>query len=96
MRDIKKYLLAKQKLKELDLEDLEAVKIQTKVQHMKQKESSTRYFYSCEQSEGLITEEELLKAVRSMENNKSPGIDGLTTNFFKHFWPILCEKLRYF
>ena len=24
-----------------------------------------------------------------MENNKSPGIDGLTSNFYKHFWPIL-------
>ena len=43
--------------------------------------------------EGLITEEELLKAVRSMESNKSPGFDGLTTNFYKHFWPILSEKL---
>ena len=43
--------------------------------------------------EGLIREEELLKAVHSMENNKSPGIDGLTTNFYKHFWPILGEKL---
>ena len=30
----------------------------------------------------------------SMENNKSPGIDGLTTNFYKYFWPILSEKLR--
>jgi len=24
-----------------------------------------------------------------MEDNKSPGIDGLTSNFYKHFWPIL-------
>ena len=30
-----------------------------------------------------------------MENDKSPGIDGLTNNFYiiKHFWPILGEKL---
>lgn len=38
--------------------------------------------------EGLITEEEPLKAVRSMESNKSPGVDGLTTHFYKHFWPL--------
>ena len=48
---------------------------------------------ACESCEGLITEEELLKAVKSMENNKSPGFDGLTTNFYKHFGPILNEKL---
>ena len=27
--------------------------------------------------------------MKKMENNKSPGIDGLTSNFYKHFWPIL-------
>ena len=43
--------------------------------------------------EGEITEAELRKAVTSMENDKSPGIDGLTTNFYKHFWPLLGNKL---
>ena len=43
--------------------------------------------------EGKMTEPELLQAVNAMENNKSPGIDGLTTNFYKHFWPILGNKL---
>lgn len=28
-----------------------------------------------------------------MENNKSPGNDGLTTNFYKHFWHILGTEL---
>ena len=28
-----------------------------------------------------------------MENNKSPGLDGLSTNFYKHFWPILGHEL---
>lgn len=46
-----------------------------------------------ESCEGPITVEELKKALTSMENNKSPGIDGLSTNFYKHFWPLLCEKL---
>ena len=39
--------------------------------------------------EGHVTEHELNKALLSMENNKSPGLDGLTTNFYKHFWHIL-------
>ena len=28
-----------------------------------------------------------------MQNNKSPGIDGLTTNFYKHFWNLLGPQL---
>lgn len=157
-RDMEDYLVAKEKLKELELKDLESVKIRAKAQFLEEGERSTRYFYSLEKSrradqtirvltkenldtvsepqdllketyyfyktlftaqtcdedarnqflnadipklpdnarkscEGLIAEEELQKAVRSMENNKSPGIDGLTTNFYKHFWPILSEKL---
>ena len=157
-QDIEEYLLAKEKLRQLELKDLEATKIRAKAQFMEEGERSTRYFYSLEKSrkadqtihtltkenlctvsepqdllketynfyrtlysaqpcdeqamnqfltaaipslsvnarescEGLITEQELLKAVKSMENNKSPGFDGLTTNFYKHFWPILSEKL---
>ena len=157
-RDLEDYLVAKENLKELELKDLEAVKIRAKAQFLEEGERSTRYFYSLEKSrradqtirvltkenldtvsepqdllketysfyktlftaqpcdedarkqflnadipklsdnartscEGLITEEELEKAVCSMENNKSPGIDGLTTNFYKHFWPILSKKL---
>ena len=43
--------------------------------------------------EGHVTEQELNKALFSMENNKSPGLDGLSTNFFKHFWNILGHEL---
>ena len=39
-------------------------------------------------SEGALTEEELRKALFSLENDKSPGIDGLTANFYKYFWPL--------
>ena len=28
-----------------------------------------------------------------MENNKSPGLDGLSTNFYNNFWPILGHEL---
>ena len=44
------YLVAKEKLKELDLKDLEAVKIRAKAQSLEQGERSTRYFYSLEKS----------------------------------------------
>lgn len=48
---------------------------------------------ACESCEDLITGEELLKDVSLMENNKLPGFDGFTTNLYKHFWPLLGEKL---
>lgn len=157
-RDIERYLVAKEKLKQLELKDLEAIKIRTKAQFLEEGERSTRYFFSLEKSrkadqtirvltrdnfdtasepqdllkethkfykdlftaqpcdaharneflnctipklsddarmlcEGLITEDELREAVKTMECNKSPGCDGLTTNFYKHFWPILGESL---
>ena len=33
-----------------------------------------------------ITEEELLKALKKMPNNKSPGNDGITKEFYEAFW----------
>ena len=36
--------------------------------------------------EGLLTEKECLEAVKSMESGKSPGTDGLPTEFDKVFW----------
>ena len=36
--------------------------------------------------DGAITEKELLIALQSMENNKSPGNDGLTKEFYITFW----------
>ena len=36
--------------------------------------------------DGRITEKELLIALQSMENNKSPGNDGLTKEFYITFW----------
>ena len=32
---------------------------------------------------------ELSDALRDMKNNKSPGLDGFTTNFYKFFWSDL-------
>ena len=36
--------------------------------------------------EGDITMTEALSSLKKMENNKSPGSDGYTTEFFKFFW----------
>ena len=36
--------------------------------------------------ENEITKEEVLNAVKQLKNNKSPALDGLTPEFYKHFW----------
>ena len=51
--------------------------------------------HDCNICEGHITENELRTALQTMENNKSPGLDGLSTNFYKHFWPILGHELTH-
>ena len=42
-----------------------------------------------ESIEGPITKEELDNALKKMKNNKSPGLDGFSPEFFKKFWPLL-------
>ena len=44
------------------------------------------------QCEGLITVEECTVALKKMKHNKSPGLDGITTEFYQAFWP-LCHAL---
>ena len=41
-----------------------------------------------------LTIEECGKALNDLANNKSPGSDGLTTNFYKFFWPDLKNMLQ--
>ena len=43
--------------------------------------------------EGEITLDELQKALKTSKNNKSPGIDGIPYEFYKMFWPYICESL---
>lgn len=43
--------------------------------------------------EGRITKEELVLALHDMENNKSPGLDGLTKEFYSAFSSILLDTL---
>ena len=41
------------------------------------------------QYEGLITFDECTIALKKMKYNKSPGLDGITTEFYQAFWPLL-------
>ena len=43
--------------------------------------------------EGLLTEDDCYKAVLSMQNNKAPGCDGLSSEFYKCFWPDIKDML---
>ena len=47
----------------------------------------------------LLSENELLKSIKAMKNGKSPGTDGLTSEFYKFFWidlkNILLDSLNY-
>ena len=51
------------------------------------------------QCEGLMTENELLKSIKYFKNNKTPGTDGLTAEFYKFFWQdikhVLLASINY-
>ena len=43
--------------------------------------------------EGLVTYNECLKFLNKMKGNKSPGLDGITTEWYQAFWPLVGELL---
>ena len=43
--------------------------------------------------ENLISTNECLKALKEFTNNKTPGTDGFTSEFYKFFWPELCTEM---
>ena len=45
--------------------------------------------------EGVITEKELFETLKSMQNNKSPGNDGLSKEFYETFWEELKKPFMY-
>ena len=45
--------------------------------------------------EGVITEKELFEVLKSMQNNKSPGNDGLPKEFYETFWEELRKPFMY-
>ena len=40
-----------------------------------------------------ISQEELLKTLKSFQKNKSPGLDGITAEFYTSFWMEIKDKL---
>ena len=46
-----------------------------------------------ETCEGSLTEKECLEALRNMDPNKTPGIDGLPAEFYKVFWNDISATL---
>ena len=53
----------------------------------------TLYYDSQEQCERKITSSECQKAIKLMKNNKAPGSDGLTIEFYKTFWTDMSDTL---
>ena len=43
--------------------------------------------------EGFFTKEELTDALKSLQTGKTPGSDGLTTEFYLTFWDVLADPL---
>ena len=43
--------------------------------------------------EGLVNEEECTNAPKDLDNNKTPGTDGLPAEFYRFFWPDICHDL---
>ena len=43
--------------------------------------------------DGVLTKTECTNAIKGMKKNKSPGLDGLTVEFYEHFWNILGDAV---
>ena len=50
-------------------------------------------------TKGLITYDECLKSLKSMKNGKTPGLDGISADFYKFFWidisDIVLDSINY-
>ena len=57
------------------------------------KQIKSRHIKTTETIGNLIQTHEIKQALNQMSNNKSPGSDGLTKEFYIHFWPELKEEL---
>ena len=52
-------------------------------------ENNTLNHKEKQECEKKLSANEIYKAVKKLNNNKSPGPDGLTPEFYKTFWSIL-------
>ena len=48
---------------------------------------------SKDKCDGLITYDECFSAINNMKKNKSPGLDGISIEFYIQFWPLLGNLL---
>lgn len=55
-------------------------------QHLPNRKLEEDEFLYCE---GTLTLDECTQAVKSKYNDKSPGSDGLSVNFYKKFWDLI-------
>jgi len=69
----------------INMEDLE--------QHLSRSDFPVLTQEQLQKLEGRLTYSEILAALKRMPNNKSPGSDGFTTEFWKFFFQDLCEFL---
>ena len=60
---------------------------------MLSKITSTLTKNQAELCEGAVTHDEITEAVKQTQNDKSPGTDGLTYEFYKAFWHLLGKDL---
>ena len=58
-------------------------KIETYLKHIPLPKLANEQTLSCK---GIISEDEVFKSLKSMENNKSPGNDALPKEFYECFW----------
>ena len=58
-------------------------KIETYLKHIPLPKVANEQTLSCK---GIIFEDEVFKSLKSMENNKSPGNDALSKEFYECFW----------
>ncbi len=49
--------------------------------------------YSKQQCEGLFSIDECFNAVTKIKKNKSPGLDGISIEFYEKFWPLIGKVL---
>ena len=43
--------------------------------------------------EGLVSYPECMQSLNKMKKNKSPGLDGITTEYYQEFWPLIGNLL---
>ena len=43
--------------------------------------------------ESVVKENECYTALKEFKNDKTPGTDGLSAEFYKFFWPELCNEM---